>query len=938
MKTNYKFILPLILISALLILLAGCMTTPSDESPGVTGTGTITGTIAAPCCTTSADAVSNPPSDWCYYCENDWSLQKNIKVVLTYGEDEVATTTTNDKGEYTFTDVLPGSNYVVTAYCPDYDDNRPLVKDVALQVLEGKTFDTKITDCVSTAMGLVVDFLVENTTVLGPEEIVLDGVVAGMPNFYGFPAFKKLVERISKISAGCVNLFEDEWVPDYLCKAAEEVGRKVIPDLELGCTPGFTGGGDDDDDDEEENPCDDNAKPVITDVTLDCETIVSPEQLIVGIPYEFCVYATDDDILSQELTYSLTIDNIDDTDPSFDEPIGTNSNGFICLSEPLSFEQVGTYEVTVNVDDGCATTTWGPFTVIVDCCPFGDPGLVIEILEDTQEDTQQPNGIELKNRGTTTAVPINVTECGECVTISSITINLDGLEDIVITDFENDTLLDWGVIPDGIELTKTTNDGATVCLAEGASIELSYTINVSYTDSCGNIAEASLVITFEDCRQYTVTYNANAIDATGTVPDDPNNYVAGANVTVLGQGSVVRSGYTFDGWNTAADGTDNGGTDYIKDDIFAIGSANVILYAQWTEISTYTVTYNANAIDATGTVPDDPNNYVAGANVTVLGQGSVVRSGYTFDGWNAAADGSGNSEVDYAAGDTFAMGTSNVTLYAQWTQDLGSLTIKKVVLDYSSDWSFDFTISPAVDGDSTFTLTNTDSEITFDDLAVGTEYTITETAQDGWSVSGTNPRIITLSAGNNEVVFTNTFNVQEAIQNVLVTNPSSGLQTLVNNHPHGVFATMSVSTGSGNYPNSYFYVNLETDSASYDETGLNGWCITKNKSIDTGVSYTVILFPADNNNPSIGDKVGKVWGILEVADAGTYSVRNVRDAIWKATDGISISTSLNATYLFENANANATGSGIIAIPVTSKGMSSTNMFSRDRGIPVDKNK
>ena len=209
----------------------------------------------------------------------------------------MATTTTNDKGEYTFTDVLPGSNYVVTAYCPDYDDNRPLVKDVALQVLEGKTFDTKITDCVSTAMGLVVDFLVENTTVLGPEEIVLDGVVAGMPNFYGFPAFKKLVERISKISAGCVNLFEDEWVPDYLCKAAEEVGRKVIPDLELGCTPGFTGGGDDDDDDEEENPCDDNAKPVITDVTLDCETIVSPEQLIVGIPYEFCVYATDDDII-----------------------------------------------------------------------------------------------------------------------------------------------------------------------------------------------------------------------------------------------------------------------------------------------------------------------------------------------------------------------------------------------------------------------------------------------------------------------------------------------------------------------------------------------------------------------------------------------------------------------------------------------------------------
>ena len=224
MKLSFKTVLPIILISALLILLNGCMgTTPS---PGYTP-GTITGIIAAPCCSTSTDAVSDSscvyPEYWCCYCENDWSLQENIKVVLTYGEDEVATTTTNEDGEYTFTNVPPGKNYVVTAYCPDYDDDRPLVKDVALQVVEGKTFDAKITDCVSTALGLVVDYLVENTTVLGPEEIVLDGVIAGMPNFYGFPEFKKLVERICEISAECVNLFEDDKDPDYLCRAAQEI-------------------------------------------------------------------------------------------------------------------------------------------------------------------------------------------------------------------------------------------------------------------------------------------------------------------------------------------------------------------------------------------------------------------------------------------------------------------------------------------------------------------------------------------------------------------------------------------------------------------------------------------------------------------------------------------------------------------------------------------
>ncbi|GAJ16243.1 unnamed protein product, partial [marine sediment metagenome] len=121
MKLSTKIILPIILISALLILLAGCLVTPSDEEPGYTP-GTITGIIAAPCCTTSAEPVSETsgsPEYWCYYCQETWSLQDGVEVVLTYGEDEVATTTTNDKGEFTFTDVSPGKNYVITAYCPD---------------------------------------------------------------------------------------------------------------------------------------------------------------------------------------------------------------------------------------------------------------------------------------------------------------------------------------------------------------------------------------------------------------------------------------------------------------------------------------------------------------------------------------------------------------------------------------------------------------------------------------------------------------------------------------------------------------------------------------------------------------------------------------------------------------------------------------------------
>jgi PKD repeat protein len=239
MKLSFKTILPILLIFTLLILLAGCGTTPS---PGYTP-GTITGIIAAPCCSTSAGAVSEPqgvsPEYWCYDCENTWSLKDNIKVILTYGEDEIATTTTNEDGEYIFTNVPPGKNYVITAFCPDYNDDRPLVKDVALEVVEGETFDAKITDCVSTSLGLVVDFLVTYSE-LGPEEIVLDEVIAGNPNFWGFPRFKKLVLEVCRAEGECVNLNTDVDVQDALCKAAEEVGQIVLPDLDLGCTPGYT--------------------------------------------------------------------------------------------------------------------------------------------------------------------------------------------------------------------------------------------------------------------------------------------------------------------------------------------------------------------------------------------------------------------------------------------------------------------------------------------------------------------------------------------------------------------------------------------------------------------------------------------------------------------------------------------------------------------------
>ena len=76
----------------------------------------------------------------------------------------------------------------------------------------------------------------------------------------------------------------------------------------------------------------------------------------------------------------------------------------------------------------------------------------------------------------------------------------------------------------------------------------------------------------------------------------------------------------------------------------------------------YTVTYNSNG--GTGSVPVDSKSYRAGQTVTVpANSGSLAYTGYSFVGWQTKADGSGST---YAQGQTFLMGSANVTLYALW--------------------------------------------------------------------------------------------------------------------------------------------------------------------------------------------------------------------------------------------------------------------------------
>ena len=75
---------------------------------------------------------------------------------------------------------------------------------------------------------------------------------------------------------------------------------------------------------------------------------------------------------------------------------------------------------------------------------------------------------------------------------------------------------------------------------------------------------------------------------------------------------------------------------------------------------TYTLSFDTQG----GTNINPITGLQAAQNVTI--PAAPVQSGYMFDGWNTAADGSG---TDYAPGASFAMPASATTLYAQWKQD-----------------------------------------------------------------------------------------------------------------------------------------------------------------------------------------------------------------------------------------------------------------------------
>ena len=138
----------------------------------------------------------------------------------------------------------------------------------------------------------------------------------------------------------------------------------------------------------------------------------------------------------------------------------------------------------------------------------------------------------------------------------------------------------------------------------------------------------------------------------------------------------TKEGYSFAGWFQNSDGSNP----FYVGNSWPSGNGAKGLYAKWTENdSKYTVKFDKNAADATGTMSAVEWNANQMTNVPGC---SYVRAGYSFIGWKLNADGTGAFyyEGDYANFSTLVV-NGEVTLYAVWEKNTPAQTTATLTYD-----------------------------------------------------------------------------------------------------------------------------------------------------------------------------------------------------------------------------------------------------------------
>jgi len=425
MKISIKTILPIILISALLILLNGCFGVP-DDSPGF-NPGSITGRIRVPTdCTVCliSDCIPKSNND----VPDHWiPVEDAIVTVIPHA------TLTDEDGYYTLGNIEPGVYYVITATFGNL-----VLKDIVEPpgVKAGETYDAGTANCESTALGLIVEALLDRGLDSEDIELALEIIKVN-------PKFDDLVDIICCIIEDCGNVTlicgVDELVQDIIDDEPGYTCPPLYQNQSLAIAINNT------------NPCSDVCATISSITVSYTDGGTYPDFMIIITP------SYNDKGLSWVV----------DSGISFNP-----ANGKVCLNGG----QLDTdYNIVFTYTDPCGDSISEIVTVSFKLCA---------------EEECPPLSSDL-------AIAIdNTNPCStDCATINSITVSYtDGTADEVITPSYSGKGLSW-VTDSGISFNPANGE---VCLTTGV-VGTNYDVDFTYTDECGMTATGTARVNFDNC-------------------------------------------------------------------------------------------------------------------------------------------------------------------------------------------------------------------------------------------------------------------------------------------------------------------------------------------------------------------------------------------------------------------------------------------------------
>ncbi|MBN2656737.1 MAG: InlB B-repeat-containing protein [Spirochaetales bacterium] len=242
---------------------------------------------------------------------------------------------------------------------------------------------------------------------------------------------------------------------------------------------------------------------------------------------------------------------------------------------------------------------------------------------------------------------------------------------------------------DGTTITWTSDNTDVVDISGGAATvtrpadgDRDIILTATITDSSGNTATKTITVTI--VKATDASTDASALDFSDftfagsdtetTVTDDFTVPTLGdVNGSTISWTSDNTSVVSFSG-GTATVTQPSGSSETVTlTATITDGDGNIITRTfAVTVLSqvTYTITFDKNNASATGTMADQTFDFGTSAALTT---NAFALSGYTFSGWSTTSGGA----VEFTDGESYTMGSGDVTLYAVWTVNSYTITFDK---------------------------------------------------------------------------------------------------------------------------------------------------------------------------------------------------------------------------------------------------------------------